>query len=358
MPDRPGPPRARLVDPAGRRGEGRDHQAGRDGGRARAAARRAAGDRGEGQGGRAPRSCSRAATGGWGRGASPCAASRSAVRGIHAEYDGFFLPLHGAHQAAQRRRRDRGGRGDADRPLDEDSVREALDELTSPGRLEVVADRAHGGPRRRAQPRRRPGAGRGAAGGVLVGPPPPGAGDLLEQGRRGDRRGAGAARRPRPRGAQTAARGRCPAEELAFVVDAAGIDTVEPSARGRGASTRRRGGAEEDDLVVVTGSLYTVAAAREHLARTPDYDLRPANERSRHGRRTDPRDRQARRRAPRPGRGDPRPPGAQGAAARGAQDVHRSSARWPRSTTASTATSRSSASWSSSSPAARWSWRR
>jgi folylpolyglutamate synthase/dihydropteroate synthase len=28
-----------------------------------------------------------------------------------------------------------------------------------------------------------------------------------------------------------------------------------------------RDGAEDDDLVVVTGSLYTVAAAREHLSR-------------------------------------------------------------------------------------------
>ena len=61
------------------------------------------------------------------------------LRGLRATYDDVFLPLHGAHQAqnaAVALAAVEAFAGEA--PLDEDIVRAAFAEVTSPGRLEVV----------------------------------------------------------------------------------------------------------------------------------------------------------------------------------------------------------------------------
>ncbi|WP_185995040.1 bifunctional tetrahydrofolate synthase/dihydrofolate synthase [Nocardioides campestrisoli] len=61
------------------------------------------------------------------------------LQGLHARYDDVFLPLHGAHQAqnaAVALAAVEALLGDS--PLEEDLVRAAFAEVTSPGRLEVV----------------------------------------------------------------------------------------------------------------------------------------------------------------------------------------------------------------------------
>ncbi|WP_110181821.1 bifunctional folylpolyglutamate synthase/dihydrofolate synthase [Nocardioides solisilvae] len=61
------------------------------------------------------------------------------LQGLRARYDDVFLPLHGAHQAqnaAVALAAVEALTGDA--PLDEDLVRAAFGEVTSPGRLEVI----------------------------------------------------------------------------------------------------------------------------------------------------------------------------------------------------------------------------
>ena len=65
------------------------------------------------------------------------------LQGLHARYDDVFLPLHGAHQAqnaavALAAVEAFAAGGAQSRPLDEDLVRAAFAEVTSPGRLEVV----------------------------------------------------------------------------------------------------------------------------------------------------------------------------------------------------------------------------
>ncbi|MDN4160476.1 bifunctional tetrahydrofolate synthase/dihydrofolate synthase [Nocardioides abyssi] len=65
------------------------------------------------------------------------------LQGLRGRYDDVFLPLHGAHQAqnaavALATVEAFLSGGDAGEPLDEDLVRAAFAEVTSPGRLEVV----------------------------------------------------------------------------------------------------------------------------------------------------------------------------------------------------------------------------
>jgi len=64
-----------------------------------------------------------------------------ALQGLHARYEEIFLPLHGAHQAqnaAVALAAVEAFLGEHGRPLDEEVVRGAFAEVTSPGRLEVV----------------------------------------------------------------------------------------------------------------------------------------------------------------------------------------------------------------------------
>jgi dihydrofolate synthase / folylpolyglutamate synthase len=61
------------------------------------------------------------------------------LRGRHREYDELFLPLYGAHQAQNAALALAAVEAlTTDEPLSEEVVREALGEITSPGRLEVV----------------------------------------------------------------------------------------------------------------------------------------------------------------------------------------------------------------------------
>lgn len=61
------------------------------------------------------------------------------LRGLHGAYDGVFLPLYGAHQAQNAALALAAVEAFVgDQPLEVDLVREALAEVTSPGRLEIV----------------------------------------------------------------------------------------------------------------------------------------------------------------------------------------------------------------------------
>jgi dihydrofolate synthase / folylpolyglutamate synthase len=65
------------------------------------------------------------------------------LQGLRARYDEVFLPLYGAHQAqnaavALAAVEAFAGSGEQGQPLDEDVVRAAFAEVTSPGRLEIV----------------------------------------------------------------------------------------------------------------------------------------------------------------------------------------------------------------------------
>ena len=64
-----------------------------------------------------------------------------ALQGLHARYEEIFLPLHGAHQAQNAvvaLAAVEAFLGEQGQPLDEEVVRAAFAEVTSPGRLEVV----------------------------------------------------------------------------------------------------------------------------------------------------------------------------------------------------------------------------
>jgi dihydrofolate synthase / folylpolyglutamate synthase len=60
------------------------------------------------------------------------------VRGLHGEYEDLFLPLFGKHAAHNAAVAIAAFEAFVDRPLDEDSLREALEAATSPGRLEIA----------------------------------------------------------------------------------------------------------------------------------------------------------------------------------------------------------------------------
>ncbi len=62
-----------------------------------------------------------------------------AIRGLHAEYEDFVLPLHGEHAARNAATAVAALEAFLERPLAEDAVRKALGEATSPGRLEVMS---------------------------------------------------------------------------------------------------------------------------------------------------------------------------------------------------------------------------
>jgi len=189
---------------------------------------------------------------------------RISVRGLRGEYGGehggLFLSLHGAHQAHNAVAAIAAAEATLDAALDEDMLREALGTATSPGRLEVVGrhplvvlDGAHN-----------PSGAEALAEAVgeaflwtrlllVIG--------ILDS---KDAEGIVAALAARASVAYACASshpGALPAERVAGLCDAAGVPAVPyPSVRDALAAAESAAG--DDDLILVTGSLYTVADAR------------------------------------------------------------------------------------------------
>ncbi|MCA1726603.1 MAG: bifunctional folylpolyglutamate synthase/dihydrofolate synthase [Actinobacteria bacterium] len=190
------------------------------------------------------------------------------VRGLHAEYDGFFVPLHGAHQASNVGAAIVAAESLLGRALDEESLREGLESLTSPGRIEVVShdpavvlDGAHNPDAATALAAALPEAftwqklhlvlgilqDKDADGVIAALAALPGIEQVY----------VAASRSPRA----------LPAEVLADATWRAGLP-AKAFGSIEEAVDAARDAAGPDDLVVVTGSFYTVAVAREHLAPT------------------------------------------------------------------------------------------
>ncbi|HEX6208311.1 MAG TPA: Mur ligase family protein [Actinomycetota bacterium] len=185
---------------------------------------------------------------------------RLAVRGVRGEYRGLSLPLHGEHAARSAAAAVAAAELTLDRELGANAVREALAGASSPGRLEVVArhplvvlDGGHNPDGAAAL---------AAAVGeafiwerlylVLA---------VLET---KDATGIASALAPRTTSAFVAASSHPRAmdpERLAAVAERAGIPAIaHPTvAAALDAATKAAG---PDDLILVTGSLYTVADAR------------------------------------------------------------------------------------------------
>ena len=182
------------------------------------------------------------------------------VRGLHAEYDDLLLPIYGEHAARNAAAAIAAAEALLERELDADAVRAALGSATSPGRLEVVGrrplvvlDGAHNP---------------AAAQALATALPETFAGDKLHlvMAVFAGKDLGGIVRELAPladAGYATAVdsvRAR-PASEVADALTAAGVpsETFDSVADALGAA---RKAASEDDLILVTGSLYTVADAR------------------------------------------------------------------------------------------------
>jgi dihydrofolate synthase / folylpolyglutamate synthase len=185
---------------------------------------------------------------------------RLGIRGLRGHYRGLFLPLHGEHQARNAAAAVAACEELLERPLADDAVREAVGGVTSPGRMEVVGrhplvllDGAHN---------------------------PAGAAALVEGLREafvwrrlllvvGVLETKDAAGIVAPLASRTTLAHACASshpralspERMAEICRAAGIDTVvQPTVEA--ALDAAEADAEPDDLILVTGSLYTVADAR------------------------------------------------------------------------------------------------
>jgi dihydrofolate synthase / folylpolyglutamate synthase len=182
------------------------------------------------------------------------------VGGLHASYDELLLPIHGEHAARNAAAAVAAVEALLERELDADAVRAALASVTSPGRLEVVGrhplvvlDGAHN---------------TAAAEALAIALPETFAGDRLHlvMAVFKDKDLEGIVRAIAPltdAGYATAVdsvRAR-PAEEIAGALTAAGVptETFGSVAEALDAATRA---ASEEDVILVTGSLYTVADAR------------------------------------------------------------------------------------------------
>jgi dihydrofolate synthase/folylpolyglutamate synthase len=184
-----------------------------------------------------------------------------AVAGVRGVYGELIVPLHGAHQALNAMSAIVAAEVFLGQEVDEDALREALAGATSPGRLEVVArhplvvlDGAHNPDAARALAEALPEAfvwrrlhlviavleAKDVAG-IVTGLAP-----------RTARAYAAANSNPRSRSAA----------ELAEACRAAGIGEVEEHPSVGAALDAAGAAAAEDDLILVTGSLYTVADAR------------------------------------------------------------------------------------------------
>ena len=189
------------------------------------------------------------------------------IRGLHAEYDELLLPIHGEYAARNAAAAIAAVEALLERELDADSVRAALASVTSPGRLEVVGrhplvvlDGAHNP---------------AAAEALAVALPETFAGDRLHlvMAVFKDKDLDGIVRALAPlaeAGYATAVdsvRAR-PAEEVSAALTAAGVPT-QTFGTVPDALDAARKAASEEDVILVTGSLYTVADARRALLEDP-----------------------------------------------------------------------------------------
>jgi dihydrofolate synthase / folylpolyglutamate synthase len=182
------------------------------------------------------------------------------VRGLHAEYDDVLLPIYGEHAARNAAAAIAAVEALLERELDTDAVRAALGSFTSPGRLEVVGrrplvvlDGAHNP---------------SAAEALATAVPETFAGERLHlvMAVFGDKDLDGIVRALAPladAGYATAVdsvRAR-PAGEVAEALIATGVPTKTFGTVAE-ALDAARAAASANDVILVTGSLYTVADAR------------------------------------------------------------------------------------------------
>ena len=189
------------------------------------------------------------------------------VRGLHTSYDELLLPIHGEHAARNAAASIAAVEALLERELDADVVRAALGSVMSPGRLEVVGrrplvvlDGAHNP---------------AAAEALATALPETFAGNRLHlvMAVFMDKDLDGIVRAIAPladAGYATAVdsvRAR-PAQEVAAALTAAGVPT-ETFGSVVDALDAAREAASDEDVILVTGSLYTVADARRALAEDP-----------------------------------------------------------------------------------------
>jgi dihydrofolate synthase / folylpolyglutamate synthase len=183
------------------------------------------------------------------------------VAGTHATYHDLVLPLHGAHQALNGATAIVAAEAFLGAPLNEDVLLEALAGATSPGRLEVVdrhplvvLDGAHNPDAARALSEALPEAFVWRRLHLVVG--------VLETKDVAGILAPLAARATRAYAAPNANPKSLSAEAMAEACRAAGIEDIDAYPSVADAMTAARAEAEDDDLILVTGSLYTVADAR------------------------------------------------------------------------------------------------
>ena len=183
------------------------------------------------------------------------------VAGLRAAYEDYFLPLFGEHQAENAATAMVASEIFLGRPLDQDALREALAGATSPGRLEVVSrhplvvlDGAHNPDAARSLARTLPEAFVWRRLHLVVG---------VLQGK--DVAGILQPLVPRISAAyacaNTSPRSLRP-DDMAVACRDAGMAEVEEHATVADALDAAAASAHEDDMILVTGSLYTVADAR------------------------------------------------------------------------------------------------
>lgn len=189
------------------------------------------------------------------------------VRGLHAVYEDLLLPIHGEHAAHNAAAAIAALEAFLERPLEDSSVRRAFDGFTAPGRLEVAArhplivlDGAHNPD---------------AAGALVAALSEAFAWEraLLVIGVFSTKDLEGIADRLAPIAdaayacASTSVRAR-PPDEIASAFSTRGVATQVFESVGAALAAARRD-AVDGDLILVTGSLYTVADARSALSEEP-----------------------------------------------------------------------------------------
>ena len=189
------------------------------------------------------------------------------VRGLHATYEDLLLPIHGEHAAHNAAASIAAVEALLERALDANAVRAALGSITSPGRLEVVSrrplvilDGAHNP---------------AAAEALAIALPETFAGDRLHlvMAVFNDKDLDGIVRPIAPLAdvgyatAVDSVRAR-PAQEVAAALTAAGVPTQTFGSVAEAFAAARKA-ASDEDLILVTGSLYTVADARRVVAEEP-----------------------------------------------------------------------------------------